>query len=155
MYACKAKTGTGAPCKAPVAKNGPCALHAEPSRASDLGRRSGKARRYVVQFAEQSISRPSPRTAQDVRKVLGEVMSDLRGRRLDPRVASAMAYESKYSAECICFPENEQPFFGLPIEEQIAAKVKCPIHGDRFKPIFHIYVPKWRRENEKRSAGSV
>jgi hypothetical protein len=35
------------------------------------------------------------------------------------------------------------------LEEQIAAKVRCPLHGDRFKPIFHIYVPKWRRENEK------
>jgi hypothetical protein len=33
-----------------------------------------------------------PQTAQDVRKALGEVMSDLRGRRLDPKVASAMAY---------------------------------------------------------------
>ena len=47
------------------------------------------------------------------------------------------------------FITNEQPFFGLPLEEQIAAKVKCPLHGDRFAPTFHIYVPKWRRESEK------
>src|SRR5437660_8165788 len=57
---------------------------------------------------------------------------------------------SVFSPECICFPENEQPFFGLPIEEQIAAKVLCPLHGDRFAPTFHIYVPKWRRDNEKK-----
>ena len=52
-----------------------------------------------------------------------------------------------FSGGCICFPKNEQPFFGLPIEEQIAAKVKCPLHGERFKPTqFHVYVAKWLRE---------
>ena len=35
---------------------------------------------------------PAPQTAQDVRKALGQVMSDLIARRLDARVASAMAY---------------------------------------------------------------
>ncbi len=65
------------------------------------------------------------------------------------RAELAAKAQSKFSAECICFPADEQPFFGLPIEEQIAAKVKCPLHGDRFKPTFHIYVPKWRRDNEK------
>ena len=29
--------------------------------------------------------------------------------------------------------------------------MKCPLHGERFKPIrFHIYVGKWRRESEPR-----
>jgi hypothetical protein len=54
------------------------------------------------------------------------------------------------SPECLCFPVNEPPFFGFPIEEQIAAKVKCPLHGERFKPLYHIYVPGWRRESEKK-----
>ena len=53
------------------------------------------------------------------------------------------------SADCICFPENEQPFFCDPAEEPIAAAVKCPLHGNRFKqPIFHTYVSGWRREKE-------
>lgn len=69
-------------------------------------------------------------------------------RRIERAELAAKA-QSKFSAECICFPADEQPFFGLPIEEQIAAKVKCPLHGDRFAPTFHIYVPKWRRESEK------
>ena len=52
-------------------------------------------------------------------------------------------------SDCICFPENEQPFFCFPSEEEIAAKVKCSLHGNRFRqPIFHIYVAKWRREGE-------
>jgi len=41
---------------------------------------------------------------------------------------------------------DEQPFFGFPLEQQTL----CPLHGVRFEPIFHIYVPKWRRENEKK-----
>jgi hypothetical protein len=33
------------------------------------------------------------------------------------------------------------------MQEQIAAEVKCPLHGDRFKtPRFHIYVAKRLRE---------
>lgn len=53
------------------------------------------------------------------------------------------------STQCVCFPENELPFFCDPSEEQIAASVKCPLHGERFKqPVFHLFVAKWRRENE-------
>jgi hypothetical protein len=53
------------------------------------------------------------------------------------------------SPECICFPEDEQAFFCDPDEERIAASVKCPLHGERFKqPIFHLYVAKWRRDSE-------
>jgi hypothetical protein len=52
-------------------------------------------------------------------------------------------------SDCICFPENEPPFFGFPSEEEAAATVKCPLHGNRFKQTtFQIYVPKWRRESE-------
>jgi hypothetical protein len=57
---------------------------------------------------------------------------------------------SRTSLDCICFPEMEIPFFGFPIEGDIAFAVKCPLHGDRFKwPRFFIYVARWRRENEK------
>jgi hypothetical protein len=57
--------------------------------------------------------------------------------------------KTNFSENCICFPEEEQPFFCDPSEEEVAAKAKCPLHGDRFKqPIFHVYVPWWRRESE-------
>ena len=49
------------------------------------------------------------------------------------------------SPQCICFPKLEPPFVGFPIELEIAAKVKCPLHGDRFKPRYFIYVSKWLR----------
>ena len=58
--------------------------------------------------------------------------------------------KGRVSAECICFPPNEQPFFGFPIEERIAAKVRCPLHGERFMHFFRLYVPPWRRESERK-----
>jgi hypothetical protein len=58
---------------------------------------------------------------------------------------------SMYSPECICFPENEPPSFGFPLEQQIASGVKCPLHGNRWKWTFHrIYVSKWLREGFER-----
>jgi hypothetical protein len=63
----------------------------------------------------------------------------------------ALKAQSIFSRDCICFPENEQPFFYFPEEEEIAAQVKCPLHGNRFRqPMFHIHVSKWRREGEPR-----
>jgi hypothetical protein len=60
------------------------------------------------------------------------------------RAELAAKAEHRFSAECICFPADEPPFFGFPLEEQIAARVKCPLHGDRFKPTFHIWTEPQR-----------
>jgi hypothetical protein len=67
----------------------------------------------------------------------------------------ALQARSIFSADCICFQENEPPFFCFPSEEEIAARVKCPLHCNRFRqPIFHIYVTKWRRERFVDSSGA-
>jgi hypothetical protein len=57
----------------------------------------------------------------------------------------------KGSSECICFPEDEQPFFRTSEESDLAAGVQCPLHGTRFTPRFHIYVAAWRWVNEVKS----
>lgn len=65
------------------------------------------------------------------------------------RAEEALKAQSIFSQDCICFPEKEQPFFCSVFEEPVAAQVKCPLHGDRFRqPIFHIYVSVWRAETE-------
>ena len=53
--------------------------------------------------------------------------------------------EHRFSAECICFPENEPPFFAFEIELEMLTRVTCPIHGQRFKPYYRIYVARWLR----------
>ena len=62
------------------------------------------------------------------------------------RAEESLKAQCIFSVDCICFPEKERPSFGFPIEMEIASKLKCPLHGARFKPLFHIYVPKWLRE---------
>ncbi len=57
--------------------------------------------------------------------------------------------KTKFSPDCICWPENEYPFFGFDIEREIAARVECPVHSKRsFWRVYHLYIPKWLREKE-------
>src|SRR5438094_762178 len=58
--------------------------------------------------------------------------------------------KGKVSLDCICFPPNEQPCFDLPMDEKIAARLKCPLHGERFVQFAHVYVARWLREKEKK-----
>jgi hypothetical protein len=73
----------------------------------------------------------------------------VRGRNVIQRIEraeEALKEKSLFSSDCICFPEKERPSFGFPIEMEIAGRVKCRLHGERFAQLFHLYVPKWRRE---------
>src|SRR5438270_13834490 len=49
---------------------------------------------------------------------------------------------------CICFPENESPFFAFEIELEMLTRVTCPLHGQRFKPYYRIFVAKWLRAKQ-------
>jgi len=73
-------------------------------------------------------------------------------RRLE-RLERAVMKLQMYSPDCNCFPENEQPTFAWRVEFEIAMAVKCPLHGDRFKPRLRIYMAKWCRENALRYLG--
>ena len=61
----------------------------------------------------------------------------------------AIGMTGEVPAACICFPEDQQPFFCSPSEELVADRVKCPLHGNRFKqPIPHLYVSAWLAEKQ-------
>src|SRR5438552_1720721 len=49
---------------------------------------------------------------------------------------------------CICFPDNEPPFFAFEIELEMLTRVKCPLHGRRFKPLYRIFAAKWLRAKQ-------
>jgi hypothetical protein len=61
--------------------------------------------------------------------------------------AELAAERHRFSQVCICFPQKEQPRFPFPIMQEIAARIECPLHGERFTPQGSIYTSKWRREN--------
>jgi len=59
------------------------------------------------------------------------------------------AAQSKYSEDCICFPDasEEQPRFCYHVMEDIAWRLKCPLHGNRFKLFFRrLFLPDWHRD---------
>ena len=88
---CRSKTKAGKPCKATPVAAGLCAFHSDPSRAAQLGRIGGKRNRHLSPDDEiEQI--PAPRTAEDVKTLLAETMVRVRARRVEPKVASVMAY---------------------------------------------------------------
>ena len=89
---CNAKTTAGKRCRAFAVKEGLCALHADPKIAAEMGRRSGQARRSKDLLAQEQAQLSPPRTAQEVRVALGQFISDVRSRRLDPKVAGTLGY---------------------------------------------------------------
>jgi len=70
-----------------------CALHAEPGKAAELGSRGGR-RRAVSNDAENDPLPPGelPQTAEGVRDLLAEAISQVRRRKLDTKVGNALAY---------------------------------------------------------------
>ena len=89
---CKATTNAGERCRAVAVKDGLCALHADPKRAAEMGRKSGKARRSRESREQPQPELTPPRTAQEVRVALGQFISDVRAQRLDSKVASTLGY---------------------------------------------------------------
>lgn len=89
---CKAKKKSGERCRAVAVENGLCTLHGNPARAAELGRKSGQTRRCVLSSEKTDPELEPPQTAQQVRDALGHAMADVRGRRLDPKIASPMGY---------------------------------------------------------------
>jgi hypothetical protein len=47
------------------------------------------------------------------------------------RLEQAMKAKTMYGPDCICFPPDEIPFFGLVTMEGMATRLECPIHGKR------------------------
>ena len=89
---CNAKTTAGKRCRAAAVKGGLCSLHADPKLAAEMGRKSGQARRSKDLLAQERAELSPPRTAQEVRVALGQFISDVRSRRLDPKVAGTLGY---------------------------------------------------------------
>ena len=65
------------------------------------------------------------------------------------RAEQALKAQGHFSSECICFPENEPIGFSWPLEQQIAFALKCPLHGDRFRPMGLLYVSEWLRDKQQ------
>ena len=91
---CQKKKHDGKQCRArALTGNKFCSLHAEPGAAAALGRKGGR-RRAISNDPEPDTSPPVdlPKTAEGVRDVLAEAMTQIRCRKLDPKLGNALAY---------------------------------------------------------------
>ena len=88
---CRARTKAGRQCAAPAVRGGAyCAIHADPNRAAELGRKGGARNRKMYHGEIQEV--PVPKSAADVRRVLAEVMAETRAGKMDPKLGSTLAY---------------------------------------------------------------
>ena len=89
---CKAKTRAGRQCAAPAMRGQPyCSLHANPERASELGRKGGLRNRHTYGRNEPREA-ATPESAADVKKLLAESMAEIRGGKMDPKLGTTLAY---------------------------------------------------------------
>lgn len=69
------------------------------------------------------------------------------------RLEQSAVQHQELPSDCICFPAREPVTFGSQEELDMAAAVRCPIHGERFDAgsAFVVYKSAWRREREEDS----
>ena len=88
---CQANTKAGTPCSAPALKGKKhCALHENPQRAAQLGQAGGRQNRHCKPEPEDGLANPV--TAAELRIFIAEAMVKLRSGRLEPKVATSLAY---------------------------------------------------------------
>ena len=88
-HQCKAKTKSGKPCRAAATAGGLCFFHANPDKASELGRIGGKSNRRVV--GENTDALPTLHTAIAVRDTVARLIGDVYAGKVHPRVAVGLA----------------------------------------------------------------
>jgi general stress protein YciG len=86
---CKGLTKKGKPCRAAATAGGLCFFHANPDKASELGRIGGQKSRNGGVNALDSPSRLE--TAMDVRNEVARLIRDLSAGQLNPRSATGFA----------------------------------------------------------------
>jgi hypothetical protein len=112
---CKGRTKQGKPCRAAATEGGLCFLHANPNKASELGRIGGRKNRHVLEGAARPL--PPLDTIQGVRTAIGQMIIDVHERRLDPRTAAGVAPLVNALLRALGAAELEQRIKNL--EEQI------------------------------------
>src|ERR1700686_2170054 len=61
------------------------------------------------------------------------------------RAEQAAKTQLRFSSDCLCFPDDEQPEFRWQVEAEIAASVLCPLQGSRFRIVVSRFLYRARR----------
>jgi len=86
---CKAQTKSGKRCQAAATAGGLCFFHANPNKASELGRIGGRSKRLSA--TESADPLPKLDNAIAVRDAVAQLIADAYAGKLHPRVAACLA----------------------------------------------------------------
>ena len=96
---CKSRTKTGKPCKAAPMEGGLCFFHANPDKASELGRLGGRHNRGAIGPSTDSVLKLDGPLA--VRDAVAELIEEVRRGDLPPhRVSALTSLLSLYLRAC-------------------------------------------------------
>ena len=85
---CTGKTKSGKPCRAAATDGGLCFFHANPNKASELGRIGGRKNGHV--FAANSVPLPPLDSAGGIREAVSRLAAEVYAGTMDPKAASAL-----------------------------------------------------------------
>jgi len=86
---CKARTKAGKPCRAAATEGGLCFFHANPNKASELGRIGGRKNRHAP--VDEDSPLPKLDNAVAVMNTVGRLIEDVYVGKLHPRIGSGLA----------------------------------------------------------------
>jgi hypothetical protein len=86
---CQALTKADKPCGAPAGEGGLCFFHANPSKASELGRIGGRRKRYTAGANADPL--PTLDNALAVQQVVARLVAEVYAGTIHPRVAAGLA----------------------------------------------------------------
>ena len=85
---CKARAKSGKRCRAAATASGLCFFHANPNKASELGRVGGRSKRHTV--GENLDPLPTVDNAPAVRNALASLYADVHAGKIHPRTATSL-----------------------------------------------------------------
>jgi hypothetical protein len=88
-HRCKAKAKSGQPCRAAATAGGLCFFHANPNKASELGRIGGRSKRHAA--SENADLLPTLDSAIAVQETVARLIADVYAGRIHPRIAAGLA----------------------------------------------------------------
>jgi Family of unknown function (DUF5763) len=86
---CQGRTKSGAPCRAAATAGGLCFFHANPIKASELGRIGGRSKSTPAVASTEPL--PTVDNAIAVRDLVARLIADLHAGKVHPKIAAGLA----------------------------------------------------------------
>ena len=103
---CKARTKAGKPCRAAATEGGLCFFHANPNKASELGRIGGRSNRHAAAGGGDPLLPLDNAVA--LRETVGRLIADVLAGKVHPRIAAGLAPLMNLQLQAIKTADLEQ-----------------------------------------------